>query len=342
MILLNEHPDLKIIRSASFDPWYNLALEEYLLKQIEEKQVILYLWQNRKTVVIGRNQNPWKECRGSQLEKDGGKLARRLSGGGAVFHDLGNLNFTFLVDRKLYNLEKQLSVILQAVKMQGIEAKFSGRNDLVVNEKKFSGNAFYFTGKAAYHHGTILIDVDISDLLRYLQVSTEKIASKGIASVRARVVNLKELQHNMTIENMVHCLKQSFKDIYAEKGQDVLEEAYGEDNDNEDMAALYNKYASWEWRYGDSPSFDVVFEHRFAWGGVETGLKYKNGIIQEAMIYSDAMNEALIRKISFALRGISFKSEAVAAAIRNHTAGEADQNIVQDIEAWLCNKIDNL
>lgn len=132
----------EIIYSQSFNPWYNLALEEYLLNGVSDNEVILYLWQNDNTVVVGRNQNAWKECRCKLLEEEGGKLARRLSGGGAVYHDLGNLNFTFLMKDSLYDLKHQLNVILNAVKMAGIEAEFSGRNDLVVQGKKFSGNAF--------------------------------------------------------------------------------------------------------------------------------------------------------------------------------------------------------
>src|SRR6056297_3762446 len=147
----------KIYHSTSFDPWHNLAFEEYLLNQVEENEVILYLWQNDNTGVIGRNQNAWKECRSELLAEEGGKLARRLSGGGAVYHDLGNLNFTFIMDKDNYNLKKQLKVILEAVRDQGIEAEFSGRNDLVVKSKKFSGNAFYFGSETAYHHGTILV-----------------------------------------------------------------------------------------------------------------------------------------------------------------------------------------
>jgi len=172
---------LRIFYSEEYNPWYNLALEEYLIDRVEEDEIILYLWQNEHTVVIGRNQNAWKECRCSKLEeRDGGYLARRLSGGGAVYHDLGNLNFTFLMERDDYDLHKQLSVILDAVKKLGIEAEFSGRNDLTAQGKKFSGNAFYFGTDKAYHHGTILYDTEIEPLLEYLSVSSEKIKTKGI------------------------------------------------------------------------------------------------------------------------------------------------------------------
>lgn len=127
---MNKAINTRIVESGENNPWYNLALEEYLLQKAGEGEIILYLWQNQNTVVIGRNQNAWKECRYQLLEREGGKLARRLSGGGAVFHDTGNLNFTFIMDKKLYNLEKQLEVILSAVRSLGIEAGFSGRNDL--------------------------------------------------------------------------------------------------------------------------------------------------------------------------------------------------------------------
>lgn len=172
-------PETLIYKSDSLDPWYNLAVEEILLDTVRDG-FILYLWQNRDTVVIGKNQNPWKECRVRMLEKDGGYLARRLSGGGAVFHDLGNLNFTFLMNRSDYDLEKQVNVILTAVRSLGIPAEKNGRNDLVINGRKFSGNAFCFRKNSAYHHGTILVSSSLEKMTKYLQVPEEKSDPKGL------------------------------------------------------------------------------------------------------------------------------------------------------------------
>ena len=159
---------LLVCRSGGTDPYENLALEEALLSRVGEGELILYLWQNARTVVIGRNQNPWKECRTALLAKEGGHLARRLSGGGAVFHDLGNLNFTFLMSAEDYDLPRQLTVIERACQSLGIPAQRSGRNDLLAEGRKFSGNAFYKHNGKAYHHGTLMVDVDLEKVQRYL------------------------------------------------------------------------------------------------------------------------------------------------------------------------------
>ena len=145
---------IQIFSTDCTNPHRNLAVEQYLLETVPEETCILYLWQNRRTVVIGRNQSPWKECRTAALEADGGFLARRLSGGGAVFHDLGNLNFTFLVNKADYDLPRQLGVIVEACRLLGIPAECSGRNDVLSNGRKFSGNAFYEHGGKSYHHST--------------------------------------------------------------------------------------------------------------------------------------------------------------------------------------------
>ncbi|TGE31609.1 lipoate--protein ligase [Desulfosporosinus sp. Sb-LF] len=324
----------KIVLSTSFNPWHNLALEEHLFRQVEKNQVILYLWQNQNTVVIGRHQNAWKECRCNQLEQDGGKLARRLSGGGAVFHDLGNLNFTFIMDRAQYDLQKQLKVILEALKKLNIKAEFSGRNDITVEGRKFSGNAFYFEHDKAYHHGTILINVDIQKLSAYLQVSKEKIASKGVDSVQARVGNLSAFLPDISIESMKVALIQSFEELYGTNSSDpvsVGEASY-------DLEELYQKYSSWEWLYGKTPSFDIVMEKRFPWGGIELGLSLKNGFIKEAKVYSDAMNSHLIDQITFVVCDLPFDIEQMVSTISKVECSFDDKVIINDLAAWLLSK----
>lgn len=327
--MLNKNVNTKIIQSSSHDPWYNLSIEEYLFNNVKDNEVILYLWQNKNTVVIGKNQNPWKECRYKQLEDEGGKLARRLSGGGAVYHDLGNLNFTFIMHEKLYDLQNQLKVILEGVKKLGVDARFSGRNDIVYKDKKFSGNAFYFDNGRAYHHGTMLINVDFSKLSRYLQVSKEKIISKGINSVQSRVINLSDIDKTITIDKVAAELKSSFNKIYG-----MSSEYYIDVNlDNDEFKKLYEKYSSWEWRYGETPEFDVIFDRRFSWGGIELGLQLNNGYITEAKVYSDAMDPHFINNISIELKGKLFDKRTILKVIDNIHCKEL--NIVNDLKNWI-------
>lgn len=321
----------KIVFSTTFDPWFNLALEEYLFRQLKPNQVILYLWQNQNTVVIGRNQNAWKECRCTELEQAGGKLARRLSGGGAVFHDLGNLNFTFIMDKAQYDLEKQLRVILEAVKKFNIKAEFTGRNDLTVDGRKFSGNAFYFERDRAYHHGTILIDVDIQNLSTYLQVSKEKIISKGVDSVQARVGNLKLFCDDITIEKMNQALISSFQELYS----DVAESPIKVSDKTLDLKDLYQKYSSWDWLFGKTPNFDILLTTRFPWGGIELGLTLKHGHISDAKIYSDAMNSHLIEQIALALNNIPLQKEQIVKAISKVDYELEDKVIIDNFMTWI-------
>lgn len=324
----------KIIHSNSYNPWYNLALEEYLLNNTKRNEVILYLWQNENTVVIGRNQNAWKECDCKLLEKDEGRLARRLSGGGAVYHDLGNLNFTFIMDKKLYDIHTQLKVILNAVRDSDIEAEFSGRNDLVVSKKKFSGNAFYYSTQAAYHHGTILIDTDFKNMVKYLQVSKEKIKSKGIESVKSRVINLKELNPELSIEKMKKELEKYFADLYQiNPDREIIAP-----DQNEKVRKLKDKYSAWEWRYGKAPDFDIKYKKRFEWGDINLGLSLQKGIIKDAKIYSDAMNADLIEDIADNLSGEQFKICSIEKSIRQVKHEKKDLIIIDDLIDWLKNK----
>lgn len=325
----------KIVLGTSLDPWQNLAIEEYLLQNLMPNECVLYLWQNQNTVVVGKNQNAWRECQTKLLEEENGKLARRLSGGGAVFHDIGNLNFTFLVDRQLYDLEKQLKVILTAVQNIGISAKFSGRNDLVIEDQKFSGNAFYLRSKKAFHHGTILVNADFSKLARYLQVSKEKMESKGVKSVQSRVTNLVNHVPDLTIEKMKKAVVASFLEIYGGDGVELNPEEF----DQKVLTQLYEKYASWEWRYGGSPSFDIILNTRFTWGDIEMGFSLKQGKITKANIYSDAMDEDYIAKLPCLIEGTNFHSTEMADLIRTqHNDDALRKTMANDIADWLSEK----
>lgn len=267
-----------------FDPYLNLAREEVLLHHLKPGQILLYLWQNQNTVVIGKNQNCFKECHVSLLESEGGHLARRLSGGGAVFHDLGNLNYTFLAYKEDFDIKRQTKVILEAVKSFGIEAEASGRNDITVDGKKFSGNAYYLSKEACYQHGTILINIDGEKIARYLSVSREKLASKGVASVRSRVTGLHLLSPDVTVASMKQALEEACSKEYG------LPITLANDKIIEQEAAmLRERYASDAWLYGSKTAFTYSFEKRFSWGGVEVSLKVDKGIIQEAKVYTDAL-----------------------------------------------------
>lgn len=321
-----------LIISDRVDPWYNLSVEEYLLRNVAEDQMILYLWQNQHTVVIGKHQNAWKECDCRLLESEGGKLARRLSGGGAVYHDLGNLNFTFCMGRDLYDQKRQLQVILDAVRSLGVAASFTGRNDLTVNGKKFSGNAFCFKSKGAYHHGTILVSSSLDSLERYLHPSMEKIISKGVdmVSVRSRVVNLADLNPDITIEGVKRAVMASF---IAEYGD--ISEQLKIDSANREIAELYRKNSSWEWRYGQAPEFDVIQQKRFAWGELEICLGVEDGQIRNAVVYSDAMDCELVEELENALQGVPFRKSALLAGVSALAASGEWVSQVDDIKGWL-------
>ncbi len=310
--------NIKLVSSLSHDPWFNLAVEEYLFDSAEDDTVILYLWQNQNTVVIGKSQNAWKECRVTELESDGGRLARRSSGGGAVYQDLGNMCYTFITSSGLYDLEKHLSVIIGAVKRCGIDAHFTGRNDIVTADgRKFSGNAFRFVKDTGLMHGTLLLDTDSSKMARYLNVSKAKMQAKGVDSVRSRVVNLCELNPDISPSLMAQALKESFRDIY---GAWQCEYTFSEDSAPAAVRPLYDKYSSWEWRLGETPEFNSSFESRFSWGGIEVFMTAEKGIIGNIEIYTDAMDASLADILKSSLQGCRLSYEDIDRCVRSAVA----------------------
>ncbi len=312
--------DIRYFESNSFDPYYNLGLEKYLFENVQEDEVILYLWQNEKTIVCGRNQNVFKECNLTALESFGGRIARRLSGGGAVYHDLGNLNFTFIARERNYDLAKQLSVITEAVTACGVEAEVTGRNDITAHGKKFSGNAFQKSNGTHLHHGTIMIDVDTSLLSGVLNVSREKLKSKGVDSVRSRVVNLVDLSPNITVEKMREALKTAFFKVYT-SASNVDGHTSSAPNvlpvsplpSDEEISEYKDFFASHEWLYGEKFNFSNSISDRFSWGGIEICLDVHGNTISDVQLFSDSLQPDFISYLASRFKTVKYDAITLCA-----------------------------
>lgn len=255
-----------LVISNQTNPYLNIAVENYLLSSTSNGEVILYLWQNQRTVVIGQNQNPFSECNVDLLEKDGGYLMRRQTGGGAVFHDLGNLNFSFIVPNNLYDQTRQFTVLQRAVASYGLHTEVSGRNDVLCQGRKFSGNAFSKGKTQRLHHGTILIRTDLEVLQRYLKVKPAKLQKHGVGSVQSRVVNLSELKPEITADNIKPHLIRTFEEEYGGPLRTLDFEALAQ---LPQVQELYNRFASIEWKYGRWQCFEAQHSAQFEWGGVD-------------------------------------------------------------------------
>ncbi len=275
-----------VIKSNLNDPHRNLAAEEFLTANIGEGTEILFLWQNAATVVIGKNQNSRAECNLERMEEDGVLLSRRLSGGGAVFHDLGNLCFSFISHEKIHNVTRQLSVIANACRAFGIDAKPTGRNDIEADGRKFSGNAFYSVGENKCHHGTVLISADKSRLANYLTVSKTKLEAKGIKSVRSRVVNLTELVPEMTVEAFEQALISAFApDMTLPMPNEGL------------YADRANFLSSREWLLGEDPEFTDEIKYRTTEGEFTLHLTVRGETISDCAVYTDSLDIEAAEKV---------------------------------------------
>lgn len=293
---------LCFIVSNQTNPYWNVAVENYLVAQPDSGCVVLYLWKNRRTVVIGQNQNPFAECNVSALLGDGGYVMRRTTGGGAVYHDDGNINFSFVAPYGLYDQSRQFEVIRRAVQRFGLEAEVSGRNDLLCNGRKFSGNAFSKGQFQRLHHGTLLIKGNMEDLSRYLVVKPAKLQKHGVQSVQSRVVNLSELA-DITSDNIVPCLKEAFLEVYGcasceERQFDTLLR-------QEEVKRLYAKYSSDAWLYGKWRHFEVQKSAHYDWGDVELSLAVdeERGVIADVAMSTDALDVTLVDAVRQLLIG---------------------------------------
>ena len=247
----------------------------------------------------------------SRLRADGGHLARRLSGGGAVYHDLGNLNFTFVLPKAAYDLARQTRVILEAARLLGAPAEASGRNDILAGGHKFSGNAYYRRGEIWYHHGTLLVDTDLDALGRYLNVSPEKLAARGVASVRSRVCNLREYAPEATVEAARRAMAAAYSSVYGENVEIFDQNRIK----NDDVGEIKRRISSESYLIGENYPFLLSLQRRFAWGGLELALNVRAGRISDCRAYSDAMEESEIAALPARLAGCAVDGVAFAKAL---------------------------
>ncbi len=299
------------------DPAINLALEEYILRNFGEKDTFLLFYINRPSIIIGRNQNSIEEINRDYVEENNIKVVRRLSGGGAVYHDEGNLNFSFITrddGDSFHNFAKFTEPVVKALNELGVPAELVGRNDLQVEGRKISGNAQFFTQGRMFSHGTLMFNSQIEHVVEALNVSEEKIKSKGIKSIRSRVANIAEyLKEEMTMEEFKKHILLSIFDV--ERLEDVPTYELTEEDWDKVHEISRNRYQKWEWNFGKSPAYNVQASHKFPSGLLDVRLDVKNGIIENCKIYGDFFGIGEIKDLEEKLIGIRHQREAVEKAL---------------------------
>jgi lipoate-protein ligase A len=298
------------------DPRINLAIEEYALKNLDINETYLLFYINEPSIIIGKNQNTIEEINTEYVEGNGIHVVRRLSGGGAVYHDLGNLNFSFITKddgESFHNFRKFTEPVVHALQKLGVNAELSGRNDLTAEGRKISGNAQFSTKGKMFSHGTLLFDSEIDSVVSALKVKKDKIESKGIKSIRSRVANISEfLSEKMTIEEFRSLL---LKNIFG--GKEIQEYRLT----NEDWEKIHQlskeRYQNWDWNYGKSPKFNLQHSHRFPIGQIDIRLEVEKGMIENCKIYGDFFGVGDVSEMEERLRGLRYEKSVIEKVLEN-------------------------
>lgn len=297
------------------DPRINLALEEYALRNFDYNHDYLLFYINEPSIIIGRNQNTLEEINHDYVDEQGIHVVRRISGGGAVYHDLGNLNFSFLTnyDRSnLNNFRKFTRPVIKVLNSIGVNAELKGRNDIVVNDRKISGNAQFSSVERMVSHGTLLFDTDMDDVTKALDVKMSKIESKGHKSVRSRVANISEfLDEPVSVETFRSLL---LRGLY--ENRDEFETYHLSEDEWEQVHQLKDeKYATWDWNYGSSPKFNIQRSRRFPIGEIDLRIDVEKGHINNVKIYGDFFGRQPVEELEERLQGARYERIGIEKAL---------------------------
>jgi len=310
---------IRYLETGCTDPCYNLAFEEVVLRNRREGDYLL-LWQNQNAVIIGQNQNAEAEINRSFIEKHGIKVVRRMTGGGAVYHDMGNLNYSFITDSgdpEKLSMERFTGAVIRALEHFGLKAEASGRNDILVDGKKVSGTAQRLMSGRILYHGTLLFDSSPDMVEGALNVDPEKFKSKSSKSVRSRIGNIRSfLSQDMELAEFWRELKRQLS------GDELVTDKLTDQEEAEVQRLKKEKYSTWEWNFGRSPKYDLTNKRRFNGGTLEVGVHVEGGKITDIAFYGDFMAMDSLLPLTEELKGCPFRREDAAKVLNRFSLKE--------------------
>ncbi|KAI0650428.1 Lipoyltransferase and lipoate-protein ligase [Trametes meyenii] len=332
-------PHHSIYVSESTDPYFNLVFEDWLFRHKSPEQPLLLLYRDSPCVVIGRNQNPWKEVNLRASRQTGIPFIRRHSGGGTVYHDLGNTNFSIHLPRSSFDRHATAQVMLKAVRSMGVDANVNDRNDICVGKEKVSGSAYKIVKDRAYHHGTMLISTRLDTLGELLRSNKDTMETRGVASVRSPVCNLQQYHARVNHDTFVKAVVEAFREEY---GVDEEVHIVRDDNGSKDIEYIrhgMNELRTWDWAFGQTPEFTYKIQENFAWGQLSAELRSKHGIILAcAFTYPNDINS-----------GLRARLDNLAHILEGQRYGSVDESCLElggngpavDVWQWIRTMMDN-